>query len=181
MTDIIPASPGPYPWEPYCSTGLTKPRRSGRDRLAHPRSTGPRVACAPCGLHGHARGSASGCLGGKPALAAATGLPIILYNNPGRTGIDLTHEAFAELAALPRVVGVKECGGTWGCGLVDGHVARVAGWGRRPLGMARIIREDDRGHCRVPWVAPINLVLSENSPERRGSSREGAHVVRMGA
>jgi hypothetical protein len=57
------------------------------------------------------------------AVHDATGLLIILYNNPGRTGIDLTHEAFAGLAALPRVVGVKERQrnlGVWSCGWTCG-------------------------------------------------------------
>lgn len=39
----------------------------------------------------------------------ATSLPILLYNNPGRTGMDMDLALQEELAALPRVVGVKEC------------------------------------------------------------------------
>jgi 4-hydroxy-tetrahydrodipicolinate synthase len=39
----------------------------------------------------------------------ATSLPILLYNNPGRTGMDMDLALQEELAAFPRVVGVKEC------------------------------------------------------------------------
>lgn len=39
----------------------------------------------------------------------ATALPILLYNNPGRTGIDMDLALQTELSRLPRVIGVKEC------------------------------------------------------------------------
>jgi len=42
-------------------------------------------------------------------IAEATPLPIVLYNNPGRTKIDMGVELLDRLADIPTVVGIKEC------------------------------------------------------------------------
>lgn len=41
-------------------------------------------------------------------IADAVGLPLVVYNVPGRTGVDLLPETLAKLAKHPLVVGVKE-------------------------------------------------------------------------
>ena len=42
------------------------------------------------------------------AVAAASDLPVILYNVPGRTGVDLLPTTVGRLAALPNIVAFKE-------------------------------------------------------------------------
>ena len=42
------------------------------------------------------------------ALAAAVSLPIILYNIPGRTGVNIETPTVARLAEIDNIVGVKE-------------------------------------------------------------------------
>jgi 4-hydroxy-tetrahydrodipicolinate synthase len=52
------------------------------------------------GLYGHFR-----------AIAEATGLPVILYDVPSRTGCGLTDETIARLAEVPGVAGLKDAAG----------------------------------------------------------------------
>ena len=45
-------------------------------------------------------------------VAAQTDLPIVLYNVPGRTGVDLQARTVARLAAIPAIAGIKEAAGS---------------------------------------------------------------------
>jgi 4-hydroxy-tetrahydrodipicolinate synthase len=45
------------------------------------------------------------------AIAESTPLPIIVYNVPGRTGVNVEPSTLARLAAIPNIVGVKEASG----------------------------------------------------------------------
>jgi 4-hydroxy-tetrahydrodipicolinate synthase len=45
------------------------------------------------------------------AIHDATDIPIVIYNIPGRSVINLTDDTLARLAALPRIVGVKDATG----------------------------------------------------------------------
>ena len=45
-------------------------------------------------------------------LAGATKLPIVIYNVPGRTGVNIKPETVAELAKIDNIVGVKEASGS---------------------------------------------------------------------
>ena len=52
--------------------------------------------------------SGKGMLEHFRAIHDATELPIMLYNIPGRTGVEIPVEVLQELAALPRMVAVKQ-------------------------------------------------------------------------
>lgn len=43
------------------------------------------------------------------AIAESTNLPIILYNVPGRTVLDMAPSTVKELSLIPNIVGIKEC------------------------------------------------------------------------
>ncbi|MGZ8364572.1 MAG: 4-hydroxy-tetrahydrodipicolinate synthase [Caulobacteraceae bacterium] len=45
------------------------------------------------------------------AINDAVDLPVILYNVPGRTGVDLSNETTARLAQLPNIAGIKDATG----------------------------------------------------------------------
>lgn len=53
-----------------------------------------------------------GMLAHFTAVAAATDKPVLLYNVPGRTGVDLLPATVAALAAVPNIVGIKEATGS---------------------------------------------------------------------
>ncbi|MBU6164931.1 MAG: 4-hydroxy-tetrahydrodipicolinate synthase [Alphaproteobacteria bacterium] len=61
--------------------------------------------------------SQAGLIAHFTALHDATSLPIIIYNIPGRSVADMSVETMAELARMPRIIGVKDA---------TGNIARVA-------------------------------------------------------
>ena len=55
--------------------------------------------------------SQSGLYAHFAAIAEATDLPIVMYNVPGRTGVNMMPETVARLAEIPTIVGIKEASG----------------------------------------------------------------------
>ena len=46
------------------------------------------------------------------AIAESTSLPIVVYNVPGRTGVNVEVATLVRLAAIPNIIGVKEASGS---------------------------------------------------------------------
>jgi 4-hydroxy-tetrahydrodipicolinate synthase len=66
------------------------------------------------------------------AIAGEVGLPIMLYNVPGRTGCNIDVATLVRLAAVPGIVGVKEASGNIGqmveiCGAVPDNFLVLSG------------------------------------------------------
>lgn len=68
------------------------------------------------------------------AILDAVDAPLVLYNIPGRTGVDMSVETFAALAEHSRVVGIKEA---------TGQVTRAASLVRRVGDKAAVLAGDD--------------------------------------
>ncbi|MDH3283514.1 MAG: 4-hydroxy-tetrahydrodipicolinate synthase, partial [Acidobacteriota bacterium] len=69
------------------------------------------------------------------AVAGRGGLPVVVYNVPSRTGLNLSAETVLELARIPGVVAVKEASGSLGQAM-----SIVSG---RAEGLALLSGEDD--------------------------------------
>ena len=54
------------------------------------------------------KATASGLLAHYRAVAEAVDLPVILYNVPTRTGVDIPVEVCRELGEIPNIAGIKE-------------------------------------------------------------------------
>jgi 4-hydroxy-tetrahydrodipicolinate synthase len=86
------------------------------------------------------------------AIAQSTGLPVIVYNVPGRTGSNIEPATLVRLAEIPNILGVKEA---------SGNVVQIAEILRRVPDRFRVISGDDSitlpvmamGACGVISVA----------------------------
>lgn len=54
------------------------------------------------------KATAEGLLAHYTAVAGAVHIPVVTYNVPGRTGVDIPVEVYAQLAEIPNMAGVKE-------------------------------------------------------------------------
>ncbi|WP_333629493.1 dihydrodipicolinate synthase family protein, partial [Stenotrophomonas cyclobalanopsidis] len=62
----------------------------------------------------YVRPTQTGLIAHYRAVADQGGLPVVLYNVPGRTGCDMLPETVAELASHPNIVAIKEAVGDMG-------------------------------------------------------------------
>lgn len=67
--------------------------------------------CLLCVTPYYLRTTQAGLAAHYQALLDVSTLPVVLYNVPGRTGVDLLPETTAELAAEARIIGIKEAVG----------------------------------------------------------------------
>ena len=73
---------------------------------------------ADCGVDGllavtpyYNKTTESGLVRYYEAIAGSADLPVIAYNVPSRTGVDITPEVCRNISKIPNIVGIKEAGG----------------------------------------------------------------------
>jgi 4-hydroxy-tetrahydrodipicolinate synthase len=82
----------------------------------------------------YSRPSQNGMIRHFNALAGRAARPILLYNIPYRTGVNLGNEAMLQLAAHPNIAGLKDC-----CAIRAQSIELLR---RRPAGFAVLTGED---------------------------------------
>lgn len=55
-------------------------------------------------------------------IAKSTNLPVLLYNNPGRTGVKLSVDLVKKLSRIENIVGIKKDTPATTCFIKVGHV-----------------------------------------------------------
>lgn len=101
------------------------------------------------------------------AIAEAVQLPVLLYNVPGRTGVDLANETIARLAAHPNIVGIKDA---------TGDMARIS-WMRAQIGgQFDLISGDDPSYLGYHAHGGVGVisVTSNVAPEAMVALHEAA-------
>ena len=101
------------------------------------------------------------------AIAEAVQLPVLLYNVPGRTGIDMANETVARLAAHPNIVGIKDA---------TGDLARVSWMRANITGQFDLISGDDPSYLgyHAHGGAGVISVSSNVAPEAMVAQHEAA-------
>ena len=79
------------------------------DFIRHAEQAGADAALVVCPYYN--RPTQEGLYQHYKAIHDASGLPIVIYNIPGRTGVDMSIETMRRLALLPRIAGVKDATG----------------------------------------------------------------------
>jgi 4-hydroxy-tetrahydrodipicolinate synthase len=94
------------------------------------------------------------------ALAQATDRPILIYNIPYRTGVNMTNETLLRLAEVPSIIGLKDCAAD---AAQSAELLR-----RKPAGFSVLTGEDAQFHAALAQGAD-GAILATAICERRAS------------
>ena len=129
---------------PYLVGAGTNGTRATLDEVAHWHAQAPDAAGLLVVVPYYTRPSEAGAVAHLRAAAAASAVPIVVYNIPYRTGCGLGAAALLELAATPNVAGVKQAVGALDHDTLAVLAARLDGF--------HVLGGDDA------FIAPITLL-----------------------
>ncbi|HEX4570566.1 MAG TPA: 4-hydroxy-tetrahydrodipicolinate synthase [Dongiaceae bacterium] len=86
------------------------------------------------------------------ALAEATDRPILIYNIPYRTGVNMTNETLLRLAELPNIIGLKDCAAD---AAQSAELLR-----RKPAGFSVLTGEDAQFHAALAQGADGGILAA---------------------
>ena len=118
----------------------------------------------------YVRPTQAGLIAHYRAIADDNGLPVVLYNVPGRTGGDLLPETVAELCGHPRIVGIKEA---------RNEPERMEGLLKFRSGDFAVLSGDDPTACRA-MLAGADGVISVASNVLPTAMRRLCDLARAG-
>ena len=96
------------------------------------------------------------------AIAEATTLPIILYNVPPRTNVNLLPDTVARLAEIPNIIGVKEA---------SGDISQIAEIVNRVPASFRVLSGDDSMTLPLIAVGGVGLISVASNESPAGLTR----------
>ena len=96
------------------------------------------------------------------AIAEATTLPIILYNVPPRTNVNLLPDTVARLAEIPNIIGVKEA---------SGDISQIAEIINRVPASFRVLSGDDSMTLPLISVGGVGLISVASNELPAGLTR----------
>ena len=112
VSEVVKAAAGRIPVIAGAGSNSTA---EGVELIRHAQDTGATAALVVTPYYN--KPTQRGLIAHYTAMHDACTLPIVIYNIPGRSVIDMSPETMGELAKLPRIVGVKDA---------TGDLARVA-------------------------------------------------------
>jgi 4-hydroxy-tetrahydrodipicolinate synthase len=131
-------------------------------RIAHFPVAGYLIACPY-----YVRPSQEGLYQHFSVLAEAAEHPILIYNIPYRTGVNLANDTLLRLAEIPTIIGIKDC-----CADPAQSLDLIR---RKPAGFAVMCGEDAQFHVALAQGADGGILASAHVETERFAAIHAAH------
>jgi 4-hydroxy-tetrahydrodipicolinate synthase len=132
------------------------------DRIAHWPVAGYLISCPS-----YVRPSQEGLARHFAVLAEAAERPVMVYNIPYRTGVNLQNDTLLRLAEIPTLIGIKDC-----CTDPAQSLDLIR---RKPLGFAVMCGEDAQFHVALAQGADGGILASAHVETERFAAIHAAH------